>query len=589
MALQDEEMSPVDTEVAEVHSNPDVELPQRTRKLPARFASFQLSALSSVRRSRRNSSPDEPRMVHFAPSPSPPPPPPPMPNPQSEHSESEEEQIPAVYYWTPTNDYGVYRIFENAKPSFDAEEAVSFEDLCNVDSADADPDPAPSFGPYANETIQNLMIWYQGCSGISLDQLDRLVSDVLLQKSYNSADLKGFSAQREASRIDETGYRRPFDPSQDLPKEDGWTAKSIEIPIPHPRTKCSEDSAPTYSFEVYMRSPVDVIRNLAKDPNFLRWTLRSHKLFWEPSDDRPLQRIYNESYTSDRSLAQQRLADKISSGSNHETVTIDVHWYSDGTLLANNTGDASITPGYLSIGNLTKYERLKLSSNSFHQFVYFPTIDDAFKDWYRKKFNSRPSKALLAYLKRELVQATWGVIMDEQFEEMFIDGKLMECYDKIIRHFFLKFHIYTADYLEKIMLAGIKFLGNYPCVLCLIKRAHICHLGTKLDTKRRESQPRVDSETHRNRIENARKFIFDQGYSVSSDHVKNALGHSSYLPVRNMFSQLFGNIGENYFDIFCPEIMHDVESGEWQRLLEHFIRILKAQKDKDALDIFDER
>lgn len=46
----------------------------------------------------------------------------------------------------------------------------------------------------------------------------------------------------------------------------------------------------------------------------------------------------------------------------------------------------------------------------------------------------------------------------------------------------------------RVLLAGIKYLGDFPCPRCLVPKSQIPDLGTKNDQKRRERHVRVDNE-----------------------------------------------------------------------------------------------
>jgi len=79
------------------------------------------------------------------------------------------------------------------------------------------------------------------------------------------------------------------------------------------------------------------------------------------------------------------------------------------------------------------------------------------------------------------------------------EGLIITCGDGVTQKVFPCLFTYSADYPEKyvslallqethaltdyarVLLATLKFLGNCPCVRCLIKKSEIIQMGSKLD------------------------------------------------------------------------------------------------------------
>jgi hypothetical protein len=132
-----------------------------------------------------------------------------------------------------------------------------------------------------------------------------------------------------------------------------------------------------------------------------------------------------------------------------ETVVVPVHLYSDLTQLA-NFETASLWPGYLSIGLLSKYIWGAVSSFSQHHFAYFPQLPDLLGETYAKYNNGKPPSAeVITFLKQELFQAVWRLLLNPNFIHPYLHGFEILCYDGIIRLFFIHFFTYSADYPEK--------------------------------------------------------------------------------------------------------------------------------------------
>lgn len=102
---------------------------------------------------------------------------------------------------------------------------------------------------------------------------------------------------------------------------------------------------------------------------------------------------------------------------------------------------------------------------------------------------------------------------------------------KVWRYFyFLTIHLNLS--LSRILLACIKYLGEFPCPRCLIPKCRVPDLGTKNDKKRRETLARVDNEDQRNTVELARERIYKDGASINSKSIKDLLGPQSLTPTR---------------------------------------------------------
>jgi hypothetical protein len=57
--------------------------------------------------------------------------------------------------------------------------------------------------------------------------------------------------------------------------------------------------------------------------------------------------------------------------------------------------------------------------------------------------------AMLTHLRRELVQAVWMLLMDDEFMQVYIHGFLFKLVDGVFRVLFPRFLTYSADYPEK--------------------------------------------------------------------------------------------------------------------------------------------
>lgn len=83
-------------------------------------------------------------------------------------------------------------------------------------------------------------------------------------------------------------------------------------------------------------------------------------------------------------------------------------------------------------------------------------------------------------------------------------------------------------------MACIKYLSSCPCPCCLLPKSKIPHLGSKSDMNARHRLIRVDTERRREKIETARRMIF-QGVNITNRNVEYFLQDESLVPTRVYF------------------------------------------------------
>ncbi|THU97282.1 hypothetical protein K435DRAFT_857796 [Dendrothele bispora CBS 962.96] len=189
-------------------------------------------------------------------------------------------------------------------------------------------------------------------------------------------------------------------------------------------------------------------------------------------------------------------------------------------------------PIYLYFGNQSKYDRAKPSSFAAHHLAYIPKLPDDFSDFYKQHYGKAPTEAVLTHMRREVIQAIWNLILDVDFMHAYEHGIVLKCGDGIVRRLFPPFFIYSANYPEKVLLASIRSLGTHPCPHCLVKKDQIDQLGTKWDRRQHETK------------------------------------------AQNTFSDHFYKFGVNFYELFVPDVLHELELGVWKAILLHLIRML---------------
>ena len=140
----------------------------------------------------------------------------------------------------------------------------------------------------------------------SLGILNNLVHQVLLAPDFNTNDLTGFDAAKEAKRLDN------FDPS--VPEEassgsssrskqlnDGWIETSVPISLPGDGVShISDTAAPVFYVKGFMhRKPLEVLKAAYQEPSAAQFHISPFEEYWKPSPESPPERIYSELYNSD--------------------------------------------------------------------------------------------------------------------------------------------------------------------------------------------------------------------------------------------------------------------------------------------------
>ncbi|KAL0575119.1 hypothetical protein V5O48_006845 [Marasmius crinis-equi] len=524
---------------------------------------------------------------------------------------------PTVPYVISQKDgFGMFRVYQYGLPSRNPDEDVTMDDLIDSGGFAMTPTPArrpdaafghkgqPSlptkshpYAPFDNSTVFQLMDWYYNAAenGLSLSNFNELVG-IFRRPDFDSSHIATFDASREGRRMD--AYRGDGDAvlldeeeeSTPLPfaSYKGWRSGEVNIPVPRTGHSCAERDAYVYTIsDVWHRKAMDIIRDEVQDTSFYSFHLKPYKQLWEPGPSEPLQRIYSEVYSSDRMLAMERDAlSRRPPDCECEAVVVAIMGYSDSTQLT-HFGDRSLWPGYIAFGNTSKYRRSNPSMFTMNHIVYVPTIPDSFARDYRDLFDRAATDDVLRFVKRELVQLVWALIMsDPGFVDAYQHGKVERCADGILRRLFPRLFAHSADYVEKVLLASIKFLSEYLCPQCLTKKSQVHQLGTKWDQCRR-LQKREDSDERRERIEIARRAIFQHGMAIGGEAVTRLVKDTSEQVDRNTFSELLHPVGENFYDILVADTMHEM-AGLMEAIFKQCNRLIFAE-DKNNLEVLNDR
>ncbi|KAI0365862.1 hypothetical protein BV20DRAFT_1027357 [Pilatotrama ljubarskyi] len=447
---------------------------------------------------------------------------------------------------------------------------------------------------------------------------------------FNPKDLAGFDAARELRRLDDYSEDTEASP---FSADDRWIKGSVKIRLPKEGAPyLSEDEVPEFTVEeVYYRPILEVVTAACKDPCVRSWHFIPHKLFWlrdlpddasDDSDSTPSTpapasramptshasgsdqssldfvvrsesaspsgtdsepedegiRVYSEAWHADVYLEEDaRMRQQPREAGDPidlEYAVLGMSLYSDSTQ-ASTFGHASLWPLYAFFLSQSKYVRARPTSFAAHHLAYFPTLPDTLQDAYMKLYGLAATAAVLTFLKRELIQRIWLLLLDDAFVYAYVHGLVLLCGDDVRRRLFIRFLLYAADYPEKMLLACLKYFAKCPCPRCRINKDKIIEMGTRNDLFRR-NRVRLDDNDAIYRTEMARRWVFQDGLPLTSAYIARVLDPLSLTPTRSAFSIRLREHSFNFYSLFVPDLLHEFELGVWKSTWIHLLRILYA-------------
>ncbi|KAG6916135.1 hypothetical protein DXG01_008326 [Tephrocybe rancida] len=510
-------------------------------------------------------------------------------------------------FTTPANIFGIFcRFFCAEVPSLDPEAYRGPEDLSKIqalgtegflspllESIISTAVANPNYFPYDNASSFTLGEWYWN-NGVqkSLSDFRTLVTIV------NNPDFKPEDVWNTRwTEVNKILAGSIIDDDDDNAEwlDDGWKCTPVSIQVPfHQRTK-HKGAEPYLVGELYHRSIIAVLKERVALPDKgqelfyfqpfeLLWNTPGHGLH-QP----PITRIHGELFTSDSFLNAHRelLQSPPEPGCDAPRAIAALMMWSDATHLT-SFGEAKLWPAYLFFGNNSKYSRCRPSRHLANHIAYFRKLPDSFKDFYTEHSGgSKPSAELMAHCHREVFHAQWEALLDDEFLEAWGHGVLIVCSDGITRRIYPRLFTYSADYPEKVLIAGIRNRGGCPCPRCLVPMESLYRMGTMSDMETRASHVR-DHEVDRELVAEARAHVYGHNYAVKSDKVELLLKPTSLLPSKNAFSDRLSALGFNFYQMLVVDLLHEFELGVWRALLIHLIRLLYAI-DSSKVDELDRR
>ncbi|KAF9075194.1 hypothetical protein BDP27DRAFT_1212847 [Rhodocollybia butyracea] len=385
---------------------------------------------------------------------------------------------------TEPDEFGLFRIFTQY-PTHQPDEFISLDDYCDANTfytapapvrnpksvfglqTSSDPHPfdtessSSSFNPFAPfpnaSTYYMMKFAYNGNDSDGLAYIQRLNDEVIQQPDFDPKDLHGFSARKEAKRLD-----APNLDAEGLPfnTHAGWKKSSIKLSLPCTGSKTREEKAPTVDIDgVIHRDLLDVMREAYSSEAASEYHLRGYKQMWERDGYPKPIRVHGEVYSSDAFLNMEKevLTSPPEPGCNLEHVVAPIMMYSDSTHLA-SFGTASICPGYLWFGSQSKYTRAKPTKFAAHHLVYFPSLPNQVEDAYTKIFGLPLTDAMKTHLKRELEHEVWKLLLTPEFLDAYVHGVVVKGPDGVLRRLYPRIFTYSADYPEKYIFLNLELL-----------------------------------------------------------------------------------------------------------------------------------
>ncbi|TFK59842.1 hypothetical protein BDN72DRAFT_780189 [Pluteus cervinus] len=443
--------------------------------------------------------------------------------------------------------------------------------------------------PYPNLSTFFINLWFWKRSQKAKKDRRDLV-DLLLHPEFKTSDLVGVNFDQLDSEVGQGEVRGALPPDQR-----GWKVSTVRIRIPtgqkvtkavkrKGRGRISGTNATRTRTQRLTRGHrtfrclTKLIRDACSVDASKSFHWHPFEEHWRPPWTDSLERVYGELYTSPAFLrADQDLADlPTEPGCGLPRAIVALIFYSDATHVA-QFGQAKLWPIYVYFGNQSKYERGRRSARAAYNLAFLPDLPDSATDFIRAN-SVNPTAPLLTHSERELYQACWKVILDEDFLYAYEHGLVITCGDQIQRRLYPRIFMYCADYPEKILIATMRNMAICPCPRCTIPKTSFWKFGQESDMNDRVTLKRIDDDDHREAVSDARELIYEKGYVITSEHVDNLLKDKSFTPTENAFSHpRLRQKGLDVYDLMVVDLMHELELGVWKDLLRHLIRMLHTQ------------
>ncbi len=208
-------------------------------------------------------------------------------------------------------------------------------------------DLPPWFAPCESASAFRLVDWASNGFGKSIEDIEKLINEVLLADDFDLEDVKSFSLSKEMKRLDNADTDRvaatAINPGTPHSGQ-GWIHTSVKIPVPDTGNIHPPDDQILFEVDnLALRRIIPIITDAFSKENASSFHYTPFYHYWQPSPDSPQQQVYNEIYTTDKFIRMHEEVNALprDPDDHHERVVVPLMLWSDSTRLA-NFGDASL-------------------------------------------------------------------------------------------------------------------------------------------------------------------------------------------------------------------------------------------------------
>ncbi|KAG8723471.1 hypothetical protein FRC09_003185 [Ceratobasidium sp. 395] len=503
-----------------------------------------------------------------------------------------------IWHETPADIFGVYRKYRHPSTSAPSVPAADTRTLHTSDIV-LDNDALALaiqniIHPFPNLTTFRLAYWfYTGSPSKSLSERDRLVNSVILAPGFSAEHLSTTNLKSLDKALDQLTDENEED-LLGIHSSDDWATKDVYISLPQApsraRRNISTTRSDTYSeFGHQVCIPGFRHRNLVKviiaqftSPANSSFSFHyvPFRKYWRPNSNLPEERIYDELYTSDTWLEEHAAVQRLPAvdGCTRERAIAALMFSSDETHLA-QLGNTSLWPVYLTFGNISKYDRCKVSNQLMQHIAYLVKPGSAVKTQIELLTGNKAiSNTFAPLIKREVVHESWKHLLDVEFVKAYQDGIPIACADGVDRRIYPRIFTYSADYPERVVMAGIRDFGDEPAILDHVAKKDLHKLGTEEDRRTRIERPRIDNSETQGLTLQARRTVYAERYAITSDKAEAFIKPTSLVLTINTFSSQLKDFPTfDVYKIFVPDMLHEFELGTWKGLFIHLIRMVNTR------------
>ncbi|KIM50487.1 hypothetical protein SCLCIDRAFT_34242 [Scleroderma citrinum Foug A] len=233
-----------------------------------------------------------------------------------------------------------------------------------------------------------------------------------------------------------------------------WTKTAVTIKVLFHKRTAKPGVYGYHVGDMYHRTLISIIREKLANPRHDElFHYQPYNLLWQRGGSPAPINVHGELYTSQAFLQTHKDLQQSppEPGCNLERVVIALMFWSDATQLT-TFSNAKLWPCYMLSGNELKYRRCKPSCCLCSHIAYFNHLPDSFKDFATEHFGGKaPPADFMAHCHRELFHTQWGIILDNEFLEVWEHGIVIRCCDGVEHRFYPRIFTYSANYPEKMV------------------------------------------------------------------------------------------------------------------------------------------